>query len=63
MLKAQAHGLDPIKAAEAAAIATAYIVNQCAEGVGIDIGHNVAAAGFIEGCKTVPPALKPPTNE
>lgn len=61
MLKAQTHGLDPIQAAEAAAIATAYVVKECVGNIGTDVGFNVAAAGFVEGCKTVPPVLKPPS--
>ncbi len=61
MLKAQAHGLNPIQAAEAAAIATSHVVKECIGHIGIDVGFNVAAAGFTEGCKTVPPVLKPPS--
>ena len=63
MLKAQSHGLNPVQAAEAAAIATAYVVKECIASIGIDVGFNVGAAGFVEGCKTVPPALQPPSAQ
>lgn len=43
------------QAAQAAALATGFIVKECAAQIGAEIGFNVAAYGFVEGCKTVPP--------
>jgi len=63
MLKAQGHGLDPVQAAESAAIATAFVIKECIANIGLDVGYNVGAAGFVEGCKTVPPALVPPSAQ
>lgn len=60
MLKAQEHNLNPVQAAEAAAIATSHIVKECMPHIGIDVGFNVAVVGFTEGCKTVPPVIRPP---
>lgn len=42
-------------AAQAAALATAFIVKECAPQIGAEVGYNVAVYGFIEGSKTVPP--------
>jgi hypothetical protein len=53
------HGLGLEEAAQAGAVATAFIVKECATNIGGEVGFNVAAYGFIEGCKTVPPALGP----
>jgi hypothetical protein len=50
-------GLELKEAAQAAAIATAFIVKECAPAIGPEVGFNIAAYGFIEGCKTVPPLL------
>ena len=43
------------EAAQAAAAATAFIVRECSKTIGAEVGFNVAAFGFIEGCKTAPP--------
>lgn len=59
---AKSCGLELKEAAQAAAIATAFIVKECAPAIGPEIAFNIAAYGFIEGCKTIPPPLagKPP---
>jgi hypothetical protein len=36
---------------------TAFIVSEGAGNIGPEVGFSIAAYGFIEGCKTVPPAL------
>jgi hypothetical protein len=41
--------------AHAAALATGFIVKECAPQIGAETGFNVAAYGFVEGSKTVPP--------
>ena len=56
------HSLSLQQAAEAAALATGFIVKECVASIGGDVGFNVAAFGFIEGSKTVPPPLNP-TNK
>jgi hypothetical protein len=38
-------------------MATAFIVEECARDIGADVAFNIAAFGFVEGSKTVPPAL------
>ena len=48
-------GLNLVEASQAAAIATAFIVKECARDIGGEVGFNIAAYGFIEGSKTVPP--------
>lgn len=52
--------------AHAGALATAFIVKECAARISAETGFNVAAYGFIEGSKTVPPrtAISPliPSN-
>ncbi|WCE05973.1 hypothetical protein [Pseudoxanthomonas sp. JBR18] len=53
------HSLSLRQAAEAAALATGFIVKECVASVGGEVGFNVAAFGFIEGSKTVPPLLNP----
>jgi hypothetical protein len=55
---AQENKLPLLDAASAAAIATGFIVKECAKDIGPDTGFNVAAYGFIEGCKTVPPEIE-----
>lgn len=54
-------GLTLEEAAQAAAVATAFIVRECSKSIGAEVGFNAAAFGFIEGCKTAPPrtAKKP----
>ena len=51
------NGLTMAQAAQAAALATAFIVKECAPQIGTETGFNVALYGFIEGSKTVPPAI------
>lgn len=51
------NGLELKQAAQAAAMATAFIVKECVQALGPEVGFNIAAYGFIEGCKTMPPAL------
>jgi hypothetical protein len=46
--------------AQAAALATAFIVKECAPQISAETGFNVAVYGFIEGSKTVPPKLNSP---
>jgi hypothetical protein len=61
------HSLSLQQAAEAAALATAFIVKECSASIGGEVGFNVAAFGFVEGSKTVPPRLeevvKPPSSK
>ncbi len=52
------HSLSLQQAAESAALATGFIVKECAGSIGGETGFNVAAFGFVEGSKTVPPNLK-----
>lgn len=51
------NGLDLKEAAQAAAIATAFIVKECTPALRPEVGFNIAAYGFIEGSKTVPPVI------
>ena len=53
------HSLSLQQAAESAALATGFIVKECVASIGGEVGFNVAAFGFIEGSKTVPPHLNP----
>lgn len=55
------HSLSLQEAAEAAALATGFIVKECVASIGGEIGFNVASSGFIEGIKTVPPHLGKPS--
>jgi hypothetical protein len=48
------HGLGLVDGARACALAAAFLVRECAPKIGLEVGFNVAAFGFIEGCKTVP---------
>lgn len=45
------------EAAQAAAIATAFIVRECIPALTAEVGFNIAVYSFIEGCKTVPPLI------
>ena len=54
---AQGSGLELKEAACACAMATAFIVKECAKDIGAEVGFNIAAFGFVEGSKTVPPVL------
>jgi len=51
------HGLSEHAAAEAAAVATAIIMQQCAEVLDPHIAFGIAVYGFIEGTKTAPDAV------
>lgn len=53
----EANHLNLEQAAQAAALATAFIVKECAPQIGAETGFNVAVFGFIEGSKTVPPSI------
>jgi len=57
------HSLSLQQAAEAAALATGFIVKECAPSIGAETGFNIAAFGFIEGSKSVPPRLGKPIRE
>lgn len=54
---AEQHALPLDKAAESAALATGFIVMECKDSLGAEVGFNVAVYGFIEGSKTAPPRL------
>jgi hypothetical protein len=54
---ARSNGLSLKEAAHAAAMATAFILKECAPSIGSEVGFNIAAYSFIEGCKTVPPII------
>jgi hypothetical protein len=43
------------------AMATAFIVKECQRDLVVEISFNTAVYGFIEGCKTFPPAFSIPT--
>ena len=57
------NGLSLEEAAQSAALATGFIVKECIGSIGAEVGFNVAAFGFIEGCKTAPPKLAPPQKK
>jgi hypothetical protein len=48
------HGLSLTEAADAAAIATAFLIHQCARVLDPSAAFGVAVYGFIEGTKTAP---------
>ena len=54
---ADANGLGLKEAAQAAALASAFVVKECSGDLGAEVSFNIAAYGFIEGCKTMPPAI------
>lgn len=54
---AKYNNLSLEEAAQAAALATGFIVKECAGNIGAETGFNVAMFSFIEGSKTVPPPL------
>ena len=56
---ANSHGLSLEEAALAGALTTAFIVRDCAKDIGAETGINVAAMGFHDGTRTVPPSLHP----
>ena len=55
---AERNSLSLRQAAEAAALATGFIVKECIASIGGETGFNVAAFGFIEGSKSVPPRIQ-----
>jgi len=50
------HHLTLEEGAHACALATAWLIRDCAPQIGLEFGFNIAAYGFIEGAKTVPRA-------
>jgi hypothetical protein len=48
------YGLSLVEAAEAGAVATAFMIHQCAGVIDPNAAFGVAVYGFIEGAKTVP---------
>jgi hypothetical protein len=48
------YGLSQEDGACACALATAWLIKECAPKIGLEVGFNIAAYGFIEGTKTVP---------
>ena len=51
------NGLSFEQAAQSAALATAFIVKECVPIVAVEVGFKIAAMGFVEGTKTVPPPV------
>lgn len=51
------NGLSLEQAAHSAAVATAFIVKECARNIQAETGFNVAVFGIIEGSKTAPPIM------
>jgi len=63
---AQNNGLGMKEMAWAGAMATAFVVKECANNIGSETGFNIAVYSFIEGCKTMPPFVRSnstPPNE
>jgi hypothetical protein len=54
------HGLPHEACAQACAVATAWLIKQCAPQIGAEAGVDLALYGMIEGSKTVPRPLPPP---
>ena len=52
---ARKNGLDLKEAAQAATMATAFLVKECSKEIGGETAFDLATYSFIEGCKTVPP--------
>lgn len=52
---AQKNNLDFEQTAQAATLATAFIIAECSGAIGSETALNVAVYGLIEGSKTVPP--------
>lgn len=48
------HGLSLVAAADAGAVATAFMIHQCSAVLDPNVAFGVAVYGFIEGCKTAP---------
>lgn len=51
------NSLDMQSSAQAAALATAFVVKECSPQIGVETAFNVAILGFIEGSKTIPPII------
>jgi hypothetical protein len=51
-------GLSLEQGAQSAAVATGFVVKECARAIDVDVAFNVAVYGFIEGSKTIPPRLQ-----
>ncbi|QQR75998.1 MAG: hypothetical protein IPJ17_10645 [Holophagales bacterium] len=60
MAIAERHGLTLEQLAQSAALATAFLVRECAPRIGAETGFNIATYGFVEGSKTVPPRSSRP---
>ena len=48
------YNLDLEDGACACALTAAWLIKECAPSIGLEVGFNIAAYGFIEGAKTVP---------
>jgi hypothetical protein len=55
-------GLTHEQGAQSAAVATGFIVKECARSIDVEVAFNVAVYGFIEGSKTVPPRIQDGTS-
>lgn len=51
----QDNSLNFEQGAQSAAVATGFIVKECARSIDLEVAFNAAVYGFIEGSKTVPP--------
>jgi hypothetical protein len=51
---ARENNLNFKEAAQSAAMATSFIVRECAANIGAETGYKIAIYGFVEGSKTVP---------
>ena len=51
------NSLDMQRSARSAALATAFVVKECSPQISAETAFNVAIFGFIEGSKTIPPAI------
>lgn len=51
------HDLTLEQGAQAAAVATGFIVKECARSIDVEVAFNVAVYGVIEGSKTIPPRV------
>lgn len=52
------NNLDFEQMAYSGAIATSFLIKECQHDLAVEIGFNTAVFGFIEGCKTYPPAFQ-----
>lgn len=50
----QQYQLNLEEGAHSCALTTAWLMQECAPKIGLEVGFNIAAYGFIEGSKTVP---------